>query len=229
MNTNTQHIKNLVVLAFVDGVIDPEEIQLLRELSEEIGIASEELDHWLENAEHLALTIPDAHDDRERHLIDMINLSNSDGHFSHAEFELCQLMAEKLPYAGLKLAISKRMNRAYLKNLVALACSDGTVSDSELVVLREAASKAGVDEEELSGMIEHAEEYKYYIPESYDDREMQLIQMLSLAIADGEFSTDEYDLCKMVAEKLDFTERELQMIIKLSFRGKMDFELETDK
>ena len=50
MNTNTQYIKNLVVLAFVDGVIDPEEIQLLRELSEEIGIASEELDHWLENA-----------------------------------------------------------------------------------------------------------------------------------------------------------------------------------
>ena len=39
----------------------------------------------------------------------------------------------------------------------------------------------------------------------------------------GEFSEDEYNMCKSVAEKLDFTERELQLIIKLSFKGEILF------
>ncbi len=225
MNNNTQHIQNLVVLARVDGVIDQDEIDLLQELAEEIGISSGELNHWLENANELALNIPASGEEREEHLINMINLSNSDGHFSHAEYELCQLMAEKLPFNGLRLAISKRMNRSYLKNLVALASSDGKIDDSEMEVLQEAASKAGVPADELQHMIDTVSEYRYYIPESYDDRETQLIQMISLAIADGEFSENEYNLCKMVAEKLDFTERELNMIIKLSFGGKMEFKL----
>ena len=223
MNTNTQHIKNLVVLAYVDGVIEQGELELLKELADEIGISSDELEHWLENAENLALSIPDSPADREKHLIDMINVSNSDGHFSQAEFELCQLMAERLPYDGLKHAIHKRMNRSYLKNLVALASSDGMVHPKELAVLKDAAENADVSESELAEMIQNVQEYRYYIPESYEDRETQLIQMLSLAIADGEFSIDEYNLCKMVAEKLDFTERELNLIIKLSFRGKMEF------
>jgi uncharacterized tellurite resistance protein B-like protein len=136
-------------------------------------------------------------------------------------------MAEKLPYDGLRMAIDKRMNRSYLKNLVALACSDGKVDDNEMEVLVDAAEKAGVSEADLHQMLDTVEEYKYYIPESYEDREMQLIQMLSLAIADGEFSESEYDLCKMVAAKLDFSERELNLIIKLSFRGKMEFQPKT--
>jgi hypothetical protein len=228
MNKNTQHIQNLVVLAYVDGVIEQEEIDLLHELALEIGISDEELDHWLENAENLVLNIPESAEEREKHLINMINLSNSDGHFSHAEFELCQFMAEKLPYNGLRQAINKRMNRSYLKNLVALASSDGKVDDNEMEVLIDAARKADVDEPELKEMLDTVEEYKYYIPESYEDREMQLIQMLSLAIADGEFSESEYDMCKMVAEKLDFSERELNLIIKLSFRGKMEFQPKTN-
>ncbi len=224
MNTNTQHIQNLVVLAFVDGVIDPEELDLLHDLAEEIGISTSELDHWLENAEELVLKFPNTMEDRERHLIDMINLANSDGHFSQSEFDLCKLMADKLPYEGLSQALNKRMNKSYLKNLVALACSDGNVDKSEMDVLIEAAENAGVSESDLKDMIANVQEYKYYIPESYEDRETQLIQMLTLAIADGEFSKDEYNLCKMVAEKLDFTERELNLIIKLSFKGAMTFE-----
>jgi tellurite resistance protein len=225
MNSSTQHIQNLVVLAHIDGVIDQDELNLLRELAEEIGISAEELNHWLENANELVLKIPSSNKEREEHLINMINLSNSDGHFSHAEYELCLLVSEKLPFNGLRQAISKRMNRSYLKNLVALASSDGKIDQSEMDVLKDAALKAEVPEDELKHMIDTVSEYRYYIPESYDDRETQLIQMISLAIADGEFSENEYNLCKMVAEKLDFTERELNMIIKLSFGGKMEFKL----
>ncbi len=222
-SNNIAHIKNLVVLAHVDGVIDTEEIELLHELAEEIGITAEELDHWLENASELILNIPEAVEERERHLVNMISLANSDGHFSQSEYELCKLMADKLPYSGLGQALAMRMNKSYLKNLVALATSDGNVDDTEMNLLSEAAEKAGVSKHELQIMIDGADEYKYYIPESYEDRETQLIQMLTLAIADGDFSEDEYSLCKMVAEKLDFTEKELQLIIRLSFKGNVSF------
>ncbi len=220
---NLAHIKNLVVLAHVDGVIDPEEIELLHELAEEIGISAEELDHWLENAEELVLKIPETVEERERHLVNMISLANSDGHFSQSEYELCKLISDKLTYSGLGQALDMRMNKSYLKNLVALACSDGTVDQKEMAILEDAAARAGVDRDGLKHMIDTADEYKYYIPESYEDRETQLIQMLTMAIADGEFSEDEYSLCKMVAEKLEFTEKELQLIIKLSFKGNVSF------
>ena len=150
----------------------------------------------------------------------MINISSSDGHFSQAEFDMCQLMAEKLPYSGLKQAIQTRMNRSYLKNLVVLAGSDGVIHPEEILVLKEAALNAGVSDEELSQMIDNYRDYKYYIPESYEERGIQLLQMVSLAAADGEFSPEEYKLCKMVAEKLDFTKEELDLIIKLSIRDK---------
>lgn len=220
---NITHIKNLVALAQVDGIIDEQEVELLYELAGELGINQAEVDHWLEYAEDIVLSIPVSMQERERHLINMITLANADGHFSNAEFEFCQLMAEKLPYSGLGQALNKRMNSTYLKNLIALASADGNIDDSELKIIREAAETIGVEEWELNQWLEDSPNYTYFIPEDYEDRETQLIQMLTLAIADGEFSEDEYDMCKSVAEKLDFTERELQLIIKLSFKGEILF------
>ena len=220
---NITHIKNLVALAQVDGTIDEQEIALLYELSEELGINRAEVNHWLEYAEEIVLSIPVRMQERERHLINMIMLANADGHFSNAEFEFCQLMADKLPYSGLGEALSRRMNSTYLKNLIALASADGKIDDSELKIIREAAGNIGISDEELAKWIDDSPNYTYYVPEDYEDREMQLIQMLTLAIADGEFTEDEYAMCKSVAEKLDFTERELQLIIKLSFKGEILF------
>jgi uncharacterized tellurite resistance protein B-like protein len=220
---NITHIKNLVALAQVDGHIDEQEIDLLHELAGELGINEAEVNHWLEYAEEIVLSIPVSMQERERHLINMITLSNADGHFSNAEFEFCQLMADKLPYSGLGEALSKRMNATYLKNLIALASADGKIDESELNIIREAAENIGIGEDELAEWIEDSPNYTYFIPEDYEDRETQLIQMLTLAIADGEFSEDEYNMCKSVAEKLDFTERELQLIIKLSFKGEILF------
>jgi uncharacterized tellurite resistance protein B-like protein len=219
-----EYIKNLIVVACTDGVLTEEEMIMLIQKSGEIGISETELQEWIDKAEELILHFPEDMQDRERILIEMINVSNADGDFSQDEYDLCQIMAEKLPYSGLTQALSLRMNRSHLKNLVALACSDGTLDHSELLVLQEAAASIEVSSEELNELIAHSKEFQYLIPESYDDRETQLIQMLTLAIADGEFSQDEYNLCKMVAEKLDFSERELQLIIRLCFKGQQEFE-----
>lgn len=223
---NHTYIKNLVILSYADGVLSELEQELLREKAGEIGIGPQELNNWVENAADLVFELPGTSEEREHQLINMIDMSNVDGEFSQEEYDLCLLMAEKLPYSGLSQALTRRMNRANLKNLVALACSDGKLDDSEMSILQEAAGSIGVSDEELEELIEYSKEFRYLIPESYEDRETQLIQMLTLAIADGQFSLDEYNLCKMVAEKLDFSERELQLIIKLCFRGEQEFDLD---
>lgn len=223
MEKNVLHIKNLIVLACADGVIEDSELDLLAEKAKEVNISMNDLETWLNNANELVLDIPKNDRERERHLINMINMSTSDGYFSQEEYNLCRMIAEKLPYSGLNHALTFNMNLSHLKNLVALACSDGKVEEAELKVLREAAANSGVSEGELQKLIERGNDFQYLIPESEDDRETQLVQMLSLAIADGEFSEDEYDLCKMVAEKLGFTEEELDLIIRLSFKGEVNY------
>ena len=229
MEKNVSHIKNLIVLACADGIIEDSELDLLTEKAKEVNISLNDLENWLNNANELALEIPQSDRERERHLINMINMSTSDGYFSQEEYELCKMIAEKLPYKGLNHALTFNMNLSHLKNLVALACSDGKVEEAEMKLLQEAAVNSGVSEEELAKLIERGNEFQYLIPESEEDRETQLIQMLSLAIADGEFSEDEYDLCKMVAEKLGFTEAELELIIRLSFKGEVKYKPSTNK
>ncbi len=223
MEKNVLHIKNLIVLACADGIIEDSELDLLTERAREVNIPIDDLETWLNNANELVLEIPKNDRERERHLINMINMSTSDGYFSQEEYELCKMIAQKLPSQGLNHALTFNMNLSHLKNLVALACSDGKVDESEMKLLREAATNAGVSENELQKLIERGNDFQYLIPESEEDRETQLIQMLSLAIADGEFSEDEYDLCKMVAQKLGFTEQELELIIKLSFNGEVKY------
>ena len=116
------------------------------------------------------------------------------------------------------------MNKSYLKNLIAMAWADGEIQEEEFNILREAAQEAGLSNADLDEMLKQGIEYQDQIPENEEDRELQLAQMIGLAIADNHFSNEEYALCKMVAEKLGFTERELKFIINLSFKGKTEFE-----
>ncbi|MEM1405807.1 MAG: hypothetical protein AAGG59_03450 [Bacteroidota bacterium] len=222
----SEHLKNLVVLAFSDGNIDEGELKILKHAAEEAGISESELNSWIENAENIILSIPENDLDRENHLIDMIGMATADDTFTQDEYDLCMTISEKLGYDGLGAALSRKMSESNLKNLIALASADGHVDEKELEVIKDAAKSAGFTDEKLQDWLKKGSEFVHVIPEREEDRETQLIQMLSLAIADGEFSADEYALCKTVAERLGFTKQELDMIIKLSFRGEMKIDFD---
>ncbi|QSE98878.1 tellurite resistance TerB family protein [Fulvivirga lutea] len=221
---STNHLKNLVVLAYSDGVFEESELHNLRNAAKELGVPIEQLDKWIADADNIVLTLPEDNAEREKQLISMIKMSTADGYFSQDEYDLCLRIAEKLGYDGLGQALNFCMNESNLKNLIALASADGKIDDSEMAVIEEAAENAGVDKARLAEMLAMGSEFVHVIPELEEDRETQLIQMLSLAIADGEFTADEYQLCKTVAERLGFTQTELDMIIKLSFQGKIELD-----
>ncbi|MEO1099524.1 MAG: hypothetical protein AAFX57_17490 [Bacteroidota bacterium] len=222
----SEHLKNLVALAFSVGNIDEGELKLLKNAAEEAGISESELNSWIENADSIILKIPENEADRENHLIDMIGMATADNTFSQDEYDLCMTISEKLGYDGLGEALNRKMSESNLKNLIALASADGHVDEKELEVIKDAAKSAGFTSEKLQDWLKKGSDFIHVIPEREEDRETQLIQMLSLAIADGEFSADEYALCKTVAERLGFTKQELDMIIKLSFRGEMKIDFD---
>ncbi|MFZ6008953.1 MAG: hypothetical protein ACOYXT_01300 [Bacteroidota bacterium] len=102
----------------------------------------------------------------------------------------------------------------HFRNLVSLVAADGKIEDVEKIALYKIAYGQGIALDRFNLMLQRADEYKYLIPQNQHEKENQLIQMIALALVDGEFAKAELDLIAMVAEKLGFTEDQLNKIIK---------------
>ena len=101
----------------------------------------------------------------------------------------------------------------HFRNLVSLIAADGKIEDVERVALSKIAYQRGIPLERFNIMLSRAEEYRYLIPQNQHEREKQLEEMIEVALVDGDFSTSEFDLIKMVADKLSFTKDEFDKII----------------
>jgi len=102
----------------------------------------------------------------------------------------------------------------HFRNLVSLSAADGKIEETERVALAKIAYERGIPVERMNIMLKHAAEYIYLIPQNMIEREKQLEEMIAFAKVDGEFAIAEYELIKVVAEKLGFTKQELEEFIK---------------
>jgi uncharacterized tellurite resistance protein B-like protein len=102
----------------------------------------------------------------------------------------------------------------HFRNLVSLSVADGKIEETERVALAKIAYERGIPMDRMNVMVKHASEYIFLIPQNMIDREKQLTEMIEFANVDGEFAKAEYDLIKVVAEKLGFTKAELDEYLK---------------
>ncbi|HEY8935525.1 MAG TPA: hypothetical protein VIM65_09915 [Cyclobacteriaceae bacterium] len=105
----------------------------------------------------------------------------------------------------------------HFRNLISLAVVDGRIEEVERVALAKIAFEQGIPLDRLNVMLNRGDEYIYLIPQNMEDRELQLEQMITLALIDGEFAQAELELISMVAEKLGFTQDELDEIVQSHF------------
>jgi tellurite resistance protein len=103
---------------------------------------------------------------------------------------------------------------------VSLSAVDGKIEEVERIALAKIAYAQGIPLDRLNVMLQRATEYIYLIPQNQHEREVQLQEMLDLALIDGEFTRAERDLITMVAEKLGVGKDELDKIIEAHLRGK---------
>lgn len=101
----------------------------------------------------------------------------------------------------------------HFRNLVSLSAADGKIEEVERVALSKIAYDQGIPLDRLNVMLQRADEYKYLIPQNHTDRELQLQQMIDLALVDGHFAPAELDLIIMVGLKLGFQKQEIDKIV----------------
>src|SRR5689334_1583977 len=101
----------------------------------------------------------------------------------------------------------------HFRNLVSLSAADGVIEESERVALSKIAYDKGIPFDRMNMMLSKAAEYQFLIPQNMIDREKQLQDMIDFAKVDGNFCKAELDLITTVAERLGFSQEELNQFL----------------
>lgn len=106
-------------------------------------------------------------------------------------------------------------NITHIKNLIVLSCADGKVLDSELEVISKKALESGISLDELESWLNNAYEIVLNIPQNTAERERHLLDMITVGLSDGKFCQSEYDLCKMMIDKLPYSHLKQSMLFAM--------------
>lgn len=112
--------------------------------------------------------------------------------------------------------MDKKIKLEHFANIVAVAASDGKITDEELELLKDRAIEYGLDENDVNNLIDNAGSLEFIIPLNNVEREEQLSEAVLMSMIDGEITQKERNICLKIAEKLGFDEKYLNYIIELS-------------
>lgn len=98
----------------------------------------------------------------------------------------------------------KKKRLSHIRNLVALAVSDGELDNNELDLIFRIGSRIGLSRDELLRIIQRPESISFSPPEYFRERIEQLYDMVLIMMIDGEIHENEVGLCKLTAVRLGF-------------------------
>lgn len=98
----------------------------------------------------------------------------------------------------------KKKRLSHIKNLVALAASDGEIDKGELELIFRIGARIGLSRDELLRIIERPESISFKTPESFKERIEQLHDMVLIMMINGEIHENEITFCKLSAIRLGF-------------------------
>lgn len=107
----------------------------------------------------------------------------------------------------------KKKRLSHIRNLVALACADGSLDKSEMDLIFKIGVRAGLSPDELHRIFQRPDSIAFYPPDSYRERIEQLYDMVMVMMVDGEFHKNEIALCKLTAIKLGFRHEVIDKIV----------------
>lgn len=107
----------------------------------------------------------------------------------------------------------KKKRLSHIRNLIALACADGSLDKSEMDLIFKIGVNAGLSPVELKRIFERPDSIAFFPPDSYRERIEQLYDMVMVMMVDGEFHENEIALCKLTAIKLGFKHQIIDKIV----------------
>ncbi|MFP4090523.1 MAG: hypothetical protein ACLFUB_10415 [Cyclobacteriaceae bacterium] len=96
----------------------------------------------------------------------------------------------------------KKRAKGHLKNLLAVAASDGSFDGLEVDYLLSMAQRYNISEQELKQIKDNPEVFDYEPPATDRERFDHLHHLVSMMLIDGEVHHKEIELCRLFAEKL---------------------------
>jgi len=97
-----------------------------------------------------------------------------------------------------------RVAKARFRNLLTLALADGMLDKNELEYLFRISEKFYLTRQEIQELLSNSDQLDFEIPESDEDRLVQLFHAVELMLLDGEADVREYQVCMSVAAGLGF-------------------------
>jgi uncharacterized tellurite resistance protein B-like protein len=109
--------------------------------------------------------------------------------------------------------------KKHIKNLVALANSDGFMHEDERALIYRLGEKYGLKEKQVAKIIEANKEINLYVPERDDEKMDQLFDLLQMVYADGVVDDSEITFCKDVVSKFGYKDALVDKLLELFRNG----------
>ncbi len=90
------HVRNLIALSYMDGVMTSEEKEVILSCAAEMGMTPDELAQIIDDPSQITFYVPRKTSERIEEIYDMVLLMMSDGEMDEREIQLCKAVAEKM-------------------------------------------------------------------------------------------------------------------------------------
>ena len=101
----------------------------------------------------------------------------------------------------------------HLINLVALAKSDGRIDEKEIDLLQKIAKQNGISDKSFKAILETSDPLDIDISIAKEKRLGQLYDFIEMMLIDDVVSDSEYKFCIDVAEKLNFSSKNIPTLV----------------
>lgn len=113
----------------------------------------------------------------------------------------------------------KANRQSHIMNLLALACADGELDESEVEVICNVAARIGLSKDEFDEIIDKPENIKFRVPKTTHERVVLLYDMVLVMMADGEIHENEVDGCCLMAERLEFNPDIIRVMVEETIKA----------
>src|SRR5690606_17070559 len=105
--------------------------------------------------------------------------------------------------------------RSYMRNLIALASSDGSLQEDEVKLIYTIGARRGLKEWQLSELLEESEKHPFFMPESVANRMNLLYDVMQIVYADGKVTESEIAFVRNITTALKLDESIVKELLAL--------------
>lgn len=103
---------------------------------------------------------------------------------------------------------------SHLKSLVALACADSRIDQSEHEMIRIVMEREGLTQDDYNRCLHDPESIELTPPLLDDMKQLYLTDMVILMMADSYYDDTEIELCRQTAEMLDLPAEKMYTVVE---------------